>query len=55
MYYVTNADIYPGQELFIYYGDSYAEQLGIDAERYEDETYYAEAMLVNGYTMMEEE
>ena len=31
-FYVTHKDIAPGQELLVYYGDSYAEELDIDIE-----------------------
>ena len=34
IYYLTNKDIYPGQELLVYYGDEYAEFLGIDLDNY---------------------
>ena len=30
MFYKTNKDIAPGQELLVYYGDGYAETLGIE-------------------------
>ena len=30
IYYVTHKDIYPRQEILVYYGDSYAEQMGVD-------------------------
>ena len=33
-YYMTRKDIYPGQELLVYYGDNYAEDLDIDTEAY---------------------
>ena len=37
LFYVTIKDVYPGEELLIYYGDVYAEkELGIDVERYFD-------------------
>ena len=29
VFYRTKTDLYPGQELLIYYGDGYAEELGI--------------------------
>ncbi len=34
IYYMTRYDIYPGQELLVYYGDGYAEELNIDTEAY---------------------
>ena len=34
-HYVTNKDIYPGQELLVYYGDDYATSLDIDVDNYE--------------------
>lgn len=34
MYYVAFKDIYPGQELLLYYGDGYASTLGIDTDNY---------------------
>ena len=34
-HYVTNKDIYPGQELLVYYGDDYATSLDIDVDKYE--------------------
>ena len=33
-YYVTFRDVYPGEELLVYYGNSYAETLGIDLDKY---------------------
>lgn len=36
MYYVSTADLYPGQELLIYYGDGYAQGLDIDTENYDN-------------------
>ena len=29
VFYIANRDIYPGRELLLYYGDDYAEDLGI--------------------------
>ena len=40
MYYVTFKDIYPGQELLIYYGDGYASTLGIDTDIYSNMDIY---------------
>ena len=34
VYYVSFKPILPGQELFVYYGDDYAEVLGIDPEEF---------------------
>ena len=34
VYYVTGKDIHPGEELFIYYGSTYARILGIDLNSY---------------------
>ena len=31
-YYITCKDITPGQELLVYYGDSYAKELNIDVK-----------------------
>ena len=50
MYYVTNKDVYPAQELLVYYGDGYARSLGIDPDRYEDDGYWEEAKLIGGET-----
>ena len=33
-FYITTQDIYPGQELLVYYGDSYAKYLSIDVDNY---------------------
>ena len=33
-FYITTKDIYPGQELLIYYGVKYAEKMGIDVPNY---------------------
>ena len=39
LFYMTIKDVLPGQELLIYYGHEYAEEgLGINIDRYEDET-----------------
>jgi len=35
-FYITSKDIYPGQELLIYYGHNYAKTLHIDTNRYKD-------------------
>ena len=40
MYYVAFKDIYPGQELLIYYGDRYASTLGIDTDNYNNMDIY---------------
>ena len=48
MYYITTKDVYPAQELFVYYGDGYARSLGIDPDRYEDDSYWEEAQKING-------
>ena len=36
MLYITRRDVAPGQELNVYYGDEYAEALGIDTELFKD-------------------
>lgn len=36
VYYVTSKDIYPGDELLVYYGDAYAKDLEIDVDHYYD-------------------
>lgn len=33
-FYITVRDIYPGQELLVYYGHNYAETLGIDVKQF---------------------
>ena len=33
-YYITFKDVYPGQELLVYYGEVYAYRLHIDVENY---------------------
>ena len=33
-FYVSSTDIYPGQELLVYYGHGYARTLGIDTRSY---------------------
>ncbi len=38
VYYRTIVDIAPGTELMVYYGDGYAESLGIDPDDYIDRT-----------------
>ena len=50
VFYMTTKDVRPGQELFVYYGDGYAQTLGIDVDRYQDDDYYAEALNLNGIT-----
>ena len=47
---MTTKDVRPGQELFVYYGDGYAQTLGIDVDRYQDDDYYEEALNLNGVT-----
>ena len=47
---MTTKDVRPGQELFVYYGDGYAQTLGIDVDRYQDDDYYAEALHLNAVT-----
>ncbi len=37
-FYITGKDIRPGEELFVYYGNSYAAELGIDVANYKSET-----------------
>ncbi|CAL1533833.1 unnamed protein product [Lymnaea stagnalis] len=32
IYYRTHKDVHPGTEILVYYGDSYAKELGIDME-----------------------
>lgn len=32
VYYISTKDIYPGQELLVYYGQGYAKSLGIDVQ-----------------------
>ena len=37
VFYVNNRDLYPGQELLVYYGDEYAEdQLDINTKMYKN-------------------
>ena len=36
IYYMAVKDLHPGTELLIYYGDAYADQLGIDTKTYEN-------------------
>ena len=36
VYYITSRDISPGTELLTYYGDGYAEYLGINVTAYND-------------------
>ena len=36
IFYRTTKDIIPGQELFIFYGEEYAEILNIDLDKYYD-------------------
>ncbi len=35
IYYLTYKDVYPGQELLVYYGDNYATLLGIDVDQFD--------------------
>ena len=34
VFYMTTRDVFPGEELLVYYGDKYAEYLGLDLEDY---------------------
>ena len=34
VYYMTSRDIHPGEELLVYYGDTYAQYLEIDVDNY---------------------
>ena len=34
VYYMAGRDVYPGQELFVYYGPKYLQYLGIDVHKY---------------------
>ena len=36
VYYITSKDIYPQQEMLVYYGDDYAESLGINVTTFDD-------------------
>ena len=34
IFYMTTKDVFPGEELLVYYGDKYAEYLGFDLDAY---------------------
>ena len=38
VHYMVTKDVYPGQELLIYYGDEYARYLGIDVGAFHSST-----------------
>ena len=47
-YYVTFKDLYPGQELLIYYGNTYAKNIDIDVKNYDNEN--VDVSLYQGYS-----